>query len=52
VPGKDKTINPDLERWMARRAGAKVIEVPESSHTVFLSHPDIVVSVIEQAAGK
>jgi pimeloyl-ACP methyl ester carboxylesterase len=52
VPGKDKTINPDLERWMAKRAGAKVTEVPDSSHTVFLSHPDIVVSVIEKAAGK
>jgi pimeloyl-ACP methyl ester carboxylesterase len=52
VPGKDKTINPDLERWMAKRAGAKVTEVPESSHTVFLSHPDIVVSVITAAAGK
>jgi pimeloyl-ACP methyl ester carboxylesterase len=50
VPGKDRTINPDLERWMAKRAGATVIEVPGSSHTVFLSHPDIVVSVIEKAA--
>lgn len=52
VPTEDKTINPDLERWMAARAKAKVVEVPGSSHTVFLSHPDIVVSVIEEAAGK
>jgi pimeloyl-ACP methyl ester carboxylesterase len=52
VPGKDKTINPDLERWMAKRAGSKVTNVPGSSHTVFLSHPDIVVSVIEAAAGR
>lgn len=50
VPTADKTINPDLERWMAARAKAKVTEVPESSHTVFLSHPDVVVEVIEQAA--
>lgn len=52
VPTADRTINPDLERWMAARAKAKVIEVPGSSHTVFLSHPDVVVSVIEQAAGR
>lgn len=52
VPTADKTINPDLERWMYKRAKAKVTEVPGSSHTVFLSHPDVVVSVIEQAAGK
>lgn len=52
VPDKDRTINPDLERWMAKRAGAKVIEVPGSSHTVFLSHPDTVVAVIEKAAGR
>jgi pimeloyl-ACP methyl ester carboxylesterase len=52
IPTADKTINPDLERWMAARAKARVTEVPGSSHTVFLSHPDIVVSVIEQAAGE
>lgn len=52
IPTADKTINPDLERWMSARAKAKVTEVPGSSHTVFLSHPDIVVSVIEQAAGR
>ena len=52
VSGADKTINPDLERWMYKRAQAHVTEVPGSSHTVFLSHPDIVSEVIEQAAGK
>jgi pimeloyl-ACP methyl ester carboxylesterase len=52
IPTADKTINPDLERWMSARAKAKVTEVPGSSHTVFLSHPDLVVSVIEQAAGR
>jgi pimeloyl-ACP methyl ester carboxylesterase len=50
IPTADKTINPDLERWMAARAKAKVTEVPGSSHTVFLSHPDTVVAVIEDAA--
>ena len=50
VSTEDRTINPDLERWMYKRAGAKITEVPGSSHTVFLSHPDLVVSIIEQAA--
>ncbi|MCB8877842.1 alpha/beta hydrolase [Acidisoma silvae] len=50
LPEADHTISPDLQRWMYKRAGAKVTEVPGSSHTVFLSHPDLVVSVIEQAA--
>lgn len=52
MPNADRTINPDLERWMAARAKAKLTEVPGASHTVFLSHPDIVVSVIEEADGR
>lgn len=52
VAGADKTINPDLERWMYKRAGAHITEVPGSSHTVFLSHPDTVVSVIEKATAQ
>ncbi|MCB8882125.1 alpha/beta hydrolase [Acidisoma cellulosilytica] len=50
LPTADKTINPKLERWMYDRAHAQVTVVPGSSHTVFLSHPDLVVSVIEKAA--
>jgi pimeloyl-ACP methyl ester carboxylesterase len=45
VPTADKTINPDLERWMYKRAHAQVTVVPGSSHTVFLSHPDLVVAL-------
>ncbi|MET0937367.1 MAG: alpha/beta hydrolase [Luteibacter sp.] len=52
LPGADKTINMDLQRFMYDRAKAKVTTVPGSSHTVFLSHPDVVVKVIEEAAGK
>jgi pimeloyl-ACP methyl ester carboxylesterase len=52
VAGADRTINPDLERWMYKRAGAKVTEVAGSSHVVMLSHPDKVVAVIEEAAGE
>jgi len=51
VAKKDRTINPDLERWMYKRANAKVTEV-DSSHVIMISHPDKVVAVIEEAAGK
>ncbi len=50
VAGADRTINPDLERWMYDRAGAEITEVAGSSHVVMLSHPDVVVDVIERAA--
>lgn len=51
VAQQDRTINPDLERWMYNRAKAKVTEV-DSSHVIMISHPDKVVAVIEEAAGK
>ena len=50
VAAADRVINPDLERWMYRRGKATVTEVRGAAHTVFISHPDIVASVIEQAA--
>jgi pimeloyl-ACP methyl ester carboxylesterase len=50
VPGADQILNPDLERSMYKRAGAKVTEVKGSSHAVFLSHPRAVADVIEEAA--
>jgi pimeloyl-ACP methyl ester carboxylesterase len=46
----DKTINPDLQRFMAKRMKSKIIELP-SSHVVMLSHPTEVLRVIEEAAG-
>ena len=49
VAKKDQAINPDAERFYAKRANAKTTEV-ESSHVIFLSHPDVVVSVIVNAA--
>jgi pimeloyl-ACP methyl ester carboxylesterase len=51
VATKDRTINPELERWMYKRANAKVTEV-DSSHVIMISHPDKVVAVIEEAAAK
>src|ERR1700740_3014098 len=38
VSTQDRTINPDLERFMAKRMGAKTIEV-EASHLSLISHP-------------
>jgi hypothetical protein len=42
-------INPDLERFMAKRAQSRVIELP-SSHAVFLAHAPEVAAFIEKAA--
>ena len=49
VAQNDHVINPDLERMFAQRMGAKTTEV-KSSHVAFMSHPDVVVEAIEQAA--
>lgn len=46
---EDHMILPDAERFMAKRAGSKVVEI-KASHAVFVSHPDAVASLIEQAA--
>jgi hypothetical protein len=35
---KSRTINPDLEPFMAKRMGAKTIEV-KASHLSLISHP-------------
>jgi pimeloyl-ACP methyl ester carboxylesterase len=51
VAGQDKAIPPACERWMYNRANArKVVEVPNSSHVVMLSHPEIVANLIADAA--
>jgi pimeloyl-ACP methyl ester carboxylesterase len=49
VATQDRMINPDLERSMYKRAGAKVTEIA-GSHAIFLSQPRAVADVIEQAA--
>ena len=49
VSSNDRAINPDLERFYARRAKAKTTEIA-SSHVPFLSHPTDVAKVIEDAA--
>jgi pimeloyl-ACP methyl ester carboxylesterase len=52
VPTKDKTINPDLERWYAARAKSHVTEVLGASHCVYISKPKEVAAVIEEAASQ
>jgi pimeloyl-ACP methyl ester carboxylesterase len=49
VSTRDRTINPDLERFMAKRMGAKTIEV-DSSHVSLISHPDVIARLILEAA--
>ena len=49
VAKKDYTVQPDLERAMAKRMGATTYEV-DSSHVPMLSQPGFVLDVIRQAA--
>lgn len=51
VSTQDRTINPDLERFMARRMGATTIEVP-ASHLSLISHPGEITRLILAAAGR
>jgi pimeloyl-ACP methyl ester carboxylesterase len=50
VSTEDRTINPDLERFMAKRMGAKTIEV-KASHLSLISHPQEIADLILEAAG-
>jgi pimeloyl-ACP methyl ester carboxylesterase len=51
VSTEDRTINPDLERFMAKRMGATTIEV-KASHLSLISHPGEISRLILQAAGR
>jgi pimeloyl-ACP methyl ester carboxylesterase len=50
VSTEDRTINPDLERFMAKRMNAKTIEL-KSSHVSMISHPKEISNLILEAAG-
>jgi pimeloyl-ACP methyl ester carboxylesterase len=50
VSTQDRTINPDLQRYMAKRMGAKTIEL-RASHVSLISQPDAIANLILQAAG-
>jgi pimeloyl-ACP methyl ester carboxylesterase len=49
VATKDHTIQPELERFVAKRMGATTFET-NSSHVPMLSQPDLVLDVIRKAA--
>ncbi len=49
VAKNDKTINPDLERWMYKRARSTVTEI-NGSHALYISQAAAVAKVIEEAA--
>ena len=49
VASQDRSINPDLEREMERRAGSKVREIA-ASHAVYVSKPAEVAKLIVEAA--
>jgi pimeloyl-ACP methyl ester carboxylesterase len=50
VATKDRTINPDLERWYAERAKSHKVEVAGASHAVYVSRPKEVAALIQAAA--
>ncbi len=49
VATEDRVYSPELQRSMYERAGSKVTEI-KGSHLVFMSQPDQVAQVIENAA--
>lgn len=49
VSTEDRTINPDLQRFMARRMNARTIEL-RSSHLSMIAHPDAIAHLIAEAA--
>jgi pimeloyl-ACP methyl ester carboxylesterase len=49
VANNDRTVQPDLERFVAKRMGAHTYDV-DSSHVAMLSQPDFVLDVIRTAA--
>lgn len=51
VSTEDRTIDPDLERFMAKRMNATTVEV-KASHLSLISHPQEIAGLILQAAGR
>src|SRR5256712_10802694 len=49
VANNDRTVRPELQRFVAKRMGATIYEV-DSSHVPMLSNPDVVIDVIRTAA--
>jgi pimeloyl-ACP methyl ester carboxylesterase len=51
VSTQDRTIDPDLQRFMAKRMEAKTIEV-KASHLSLISHPEEITRLVLEAAGQ
>ena len=51
VSTEDRTINPDLQRFMAKRMDAKTIEV-KASHLSLISRPEEITRLILEAAAR
>ena len=51
VSTEDRTINPDLQRFMAKRMRAITIEV-KASHVSLISQPETIANLILEAAGQ
>ncbi len=49
VSSNDRTINPDLQRFMAKRMKAETIEIP-ASHLAIVAHPQEIAGLILKAA--
>jgi pimeloyl-ACP methyl ester carboxylesterase len=49
VAKQDRTVHPDLERFVAKRMGARTVEA-DTSHVPMLSNPSLVLDVIREAA--
>jgi pimeloyl-ACP methyl ester carboxylesterase len=49
VANKDRTVQPELERFVAKRMGATIYEA-DTSHVPMLSNPTFVIDVIRAAA--
>jgi pimeloyl-ACP methyl ester carboxylesterase len=49
VATEDRSINPEQERMMAKRARATMVEV-KASHVAYMSHPKEAAKLIEEAA--
>ena len=49
VSTQDNSINPELQRFMAKRMGARIKEI-KASHVSFISNPSEIARVIESAA--
>lgn len=51
VSTEDRTINPDLQRYMAARMGAQTVEL-RASHVSLISHPQEIAALILRASGR